>query len=452
MMAAWHADTEGQRARAAIDRVIAAIDSAVARQLDAILHHPEFQRLEAAWRGLLWLARRVEPASPVLIRVLHAPWAEVCRDLARAQEFDQSALFHLIYEQEFGSPGGRPYGLLVGLYEVRHQRMADHPTDDVGALRSLAGVAAAAFAPLIVAAAPAMFGLESWRSLGRHLDLSDMLRDPAYQRWLALGGIEEARFLGVALPRILLRKPHDAAEAGTPACYDETVEGGGGMLWGHPGLAIAAVAIRAFETHRWFADIRGMPDGGGGGFLDGLPLYGFDDADRPAVPQPPVEVMLSERQDRQLTEAGFIPLSPARFSGGVVLYGNQSVRQPGSLGAADALMSARLSSMLQYMLCVSRFAHHIKVMLRDRIGSFATPEAIEAMLNEWLNRYSNANDSASFELKARYPLSGAAATVHEHPADPGRMRCEVRLQPRFQLDFVDAAFSIATEIRAREQA
>jgi type VI secretion system protein ImpD len=451
MMVGLCDETEVQHSGAAIDRLIAAIDAAVSRQLDAILHHPEFQRLEAAWRGLQWLVRRIEPGNPVLIKLLHAAWAEVCRDLGRAQEFDQSALFNLVYEQEFGSAGGRPYGLLVGLYEVRHQRTEDHRTDDVGALRSLAEVAAAAFSPLIVSATPSMFGLESWRGLGRHLDLSDLLRDPAYQRWSSLGAIADARFLGVALPRILLRKPYDAAKTFTPDCYDEIVEHSSAMLWGHPGFAVAAVVIRAFESHRWFADIRGMPQGSNGGFLEGLPLHGSDYTEMPPVPQSPVEVMLTESQDRQLQEAGFIPLSPARFTGGIVLYGNQSVRQPEKFSDPDAGISERLSSMLQYVLCVSRFAHHIKVMLRDRVGSIATPGAIEGMLNEWLNRYSNANDNASPEMKARYPLSSAAATVQEHPADPGRMLCEVRLQPRFQLDYVDAAFSIATEIRAREK-
>ena len=440
-----------QRTRIAIDRLIALIDVALSRQLDGILHHPDFQRLEAAWRGLQWLVHRVEPANPVMIKILNAGWAEICRDLGRAQEFDQSSLFNLVYEQEFGSAGGRPYGMLIGLYEVRHQRSEEHRTDDISALRSLAEIAAAAFAPLIVSAAPSMFGVESWRGLGRHLDLSGLLRDPAYQRWLSLGGLADARFLGVALPRILLRRPYESAKTLTLDAYDEYVDHSSGLLWGHPGFAVAAVAIRAFESHRWFADIRGVPEGGNGGFLDGLPLLGFDGTETPPVPQSPVEVMLSESQDRQLQEAGFIPLSPARFTGGLVLYGNQSIRQPENFGEANARISERLSSMLQYVLCVSRFAHHIKVMLRDRIGSISTPSAVENMLNEWLNRYSNANDAASPELKARYPLSGAVATVQEHPADPGRMLCEVQLQPRFQLDYVDAAFSIATEIRAREK-
>ena len=245
----------------------------------------------------------------VVIRLLHATWAEICRDQERAVEFDQSSLFQKVYEEEFGTPGGRPYGLLIGVYDVQHRRTPDHLTDDVGALRGLAVIAAAAFAPLVLGATPVLLGLDSWSELGQPIDLASPFRHPDFARWQQLQAMEEARFLGIVVPRVLMRRPYgDEPSLRLGFRYRERPIAHDDHLWGSGVFAFAAVVVRAFGDYRWFADIRGVhPDGSGGGLITGLPRREFE-ADGPGVPgQAPVEAMLTETQDRISASSLSIP-------------------------------------------------------------------------------------------------------------------------------------------------
>jgi type VI secretion system protein ImpD len=443
-------DVDRDRLLAALDRAVAEIDASLARQVNAIIHHPRFQRLEASWRGVRYLVAVADEVENVLVRVLHANWHELCRDLERAIEFDQSQAFQKVYNDEFGMPGGRPYGILVGDYEVQHRITPDHRTDDVAALKAMSAVAAAAFAPFIVGIAPAMLGLDSFRELTLPIDLPGTFRTPEYIRWKSLQEAEDSRFLGLALPRILLRRPY--ADDGSridgfrfEEDHDRTDERG--HLWGSAGYAFASVVVRAFGRSGWFTDIRGARrDVEGGGLVVDLPVPCFE-TDRPGIATKySTEVALSERQEKELADLGFIPLSKAKDTPYSVFYSNQSAQAHKKYETAAATVNARISAMLQYILCVSRFAHYLKVLARDKVGSFQTPEECEQFLRRWLQGYCNANDKAGPETLARYPLREGAVSVREPPGRPGIYQCTIHLRPHFQLDQVISEFKLVTEL------
>ena len=443
----------------ALDHAVAEIDLQLGRQLDAVLHHPRFQRLEAAWRSLRRLVWLADAYDTVKIRVIHLTWSELCRDLERAIEFDQSQIFHKIYNEEFGTPGGQPYGLLIGDYEVMHRRTAEHPTDDVAALKAMSQVAAAAFAPFVVGAAPGLFGLDSFRDLALPIDLAGAFRSPDYARWRSLQEGEDARFLGIVLPRVLARLPYrDDGTRFDDFRYEEASEEAAHHLWGSAIYAFAAVVTRSCAGSGWFIDMRGarradiLVDGAvrpHGGLVTHLPVAWYE-TDRPGlIGKGSSEVALTERQEKELSDLGFIPLLPAKNTNFLVFYGNQSVQSPRLYDGAGAAANARISAMLQYMFCVSRFAHYLKVMARDRVGSFATPEQCQDYLSDWLRDYCNANQNPSPEIMARYPLREAQVRVHEPPGRPGVYQCVVHLRPHSQVDHIVSEFKLVTELAPR---
>jgi type VI secretion system protein ImpD/type VI secretion system protein ImpC len=443
--------------RLALDRDIAALDALIGAQLDAILHHERVRRLEAAWRGLAWLVEQCFAMPRVKLKLLALPWPELVRDLERAIEFDQSRIFDKIYEGEFGTPGGEPFGLLVGDYAVRHRRSAESTTDDVAALQAMAGVAAAAFAPFVVSAHPSLFGLEDFGELSGVQDLGGIFRSSEYDRWRNLQAMEDSRFLGVVLPRVLTRLPYanDGARA-DGFVYAEAALHRRERGWTNAVYAFAAVVARAAAAHGWPADVKGTDrDRIGGGLVTALAVERFA-ADRAGVgPRFAAEVALSDRQDQDLSELGFVPLTVLRNTVEAAFGACRSLQVAKSYvgpAAQAASANARLSAQLSTMLCVSRFAHYIKVIGRDRVGSYATAEECEAALQKWLSSYVNANTRAGPEMMARYPLADARVSVSELPGRPGHYGCTIHLQPQFQLDDVAATFRLVTELPAREAA
>ncbi len=435
---------------AALDRDIAYLDTIISDQVDAILHEPKFQKLEASWRGIDYLVEQADDDTGVKIKLLDISWAEVTRDMERAIEFDQSQLFIKIYENEFGMPGGEPYGVLIGDYEVRHKRGKDHPTDDVSTLKSLSQIAAAAFAPLVVGAAPELLGLDSFRDLGIPIDLGAVFRQPEYDRWRSLRELEDSRFLGIALPRILMRLPYeDGAAPDYGFRYCEAVSGNSdkNYLWGNAAYAFASVLIRNFFDSGWFADIRGAErDVVGYGLVPGLTVQSFGTDRQGIAIKYSSDVSVSETQEMELSNLGFIPLSKCSNSEYSVFYSNQSVQLPETYDKAAANVNARLSVMLQYILCVSRFSHYVKVMGRDRVGSFITADECEDFLQRWLMNYCSAVDGASADQKAKYPLREGRVSVRETTGRPGVYSCTVHLQPHAQLDQVISSFRLVTEL------
>lgn len=449
------------RLEEAVDRDIAAIDAAITAQLAAVTAEPRYRRLEGSWRGLWWLAGRMPPGSGtarIRLRVLVLRWPELCRDFERAVEFDQSQLFRKIYEDEFGIAGGEPFSLLCGDWQLRPTPGPGSPTDDVSGLDGLAGVAAAAFAPTVVGAHPSLLGLDEFDELGAAVDPVEPLRAPERRRWRNLQEREDTRFLGVLLPRALVRGawPDDATrpdgfrflpDQGDPAA----------RAWMSPVYPFAAIVMRAFASWGWPADIRGAAIGAAafGGVVDRLPFERLpSDPPGSPPPRPPVEVALTDDQERQLVEAGLLPmigldagLPEAVFAAAPSLH-----RPPRMGGVAEAREAAtanqRLSAQFNAILCVSRFAHCIKIMGRQMVGSFQTPEMVQGRLQEWLLGFASASSDAHGESGARQPLRNARVEVAELPGKPGVYGCTIHLQPHYQLDEVGAAFRLVTELDA----
>jgi type VI secretion system protein ImpD len=434
----------------ALERDIADIDALLSAQVNAILHALPVQRLEARWRGLELLIDAAELSPLSKLRILSLSWSEVAKDLDRAGDFDRSNLFQKIYTEEIGTLGGEPFGLLIGDYEIQHRPTPDHPTDDIAALKSLAMLAAAAFAPLVMGVAPSLLQLESFAAMGRPADVRGVFRQVEYQRWHSMREAEETRFIGLVMPRILMRLPYATnASRHDGFRFVETVDGADAQdyLWGNAAMAFGAVALRAFATFGWFADIRGTArDELRGGLVVSLPVASFaTDAEGIAV-KPSIEALLSDSQEKDLAELGFIALRKVPFSEYSAFYSNQSVHSPPRYDRPAASANARLSAMLQYMLCVSRFAHYIKLLGRQYVGTMRTADEVQAALSKWLFDYVTSSDDASDDSKARYPLRDAKIEVTEVPGRSGVYSCVLFLRPHYQLDDVATGFRLVTQL------
>ncbi len=439
---------------ALVDRDIAAIDAMIARQLDAILHHPRLRRLEGSWRGLAWLAARFGLSGRVKLRVLNVSWTEMCRDLERAAAFDRSHIFRAVYEDEFGIAGGEPYGLLIVDHEVRHRPGPGAITDDVSVLAALAGVAAASFSPLVIGAAPALFGVDDFAGLNGVADPTAAMATAEYLRWRNLCQRDDSRFIAVALPRALARLPWDEAlNRHRGFRYRETISGVADQVWMAGGYLVAACVIRAFETYAWPADMRGYDvDRLGGGVVKDLPMPVFTVDPREGCDRAALEVTFTDRQERALVAAGLLPIGALPFGGQALIGAARSVQNPqlryAGDGANAARANAKLSAQFNTMICVARFAHYVKIMGRDMVGAFKTAPEIQKRLQDWLMRYATSSSAHGAETMAKYPLRGAAVSISEVPERPGFYNCIIQLQPHFQLDDIAASFRLMTEIAA----
>jgi type VI secretion system ImpC/EvpB family protein len=433
-----------------LNRDIAQIDALVNTQVNAILHHPAFQRLEASWRGLRYLVEQAADAEGVKIRILSASWKELARDAERAIEFDQSQLFRKVYSDEFDTPGGQPFAALIGDYQVRPWPTAEHPQDDVAVLTAISHVAAAAFAPFVAGVHPAMFGLDDFGELERPRNLSTIFDQLEYLKWRALRESEDSRFVGLTLPRVLMRLPYQDQGNRPPGfVFHEQVAGPdrGKYLWGNAAYAFGGVLIRCYAESGWLADIRGVQRGvDGGGLVPALPVHCFSTDRTGIVPKSSTEVVIADAQEQELSELGFIALCHCQDSEYSAFYTNQSIQKPRRYDRLAATMNARVSAMLQYMLCVSRFAHYLKVLARDKIGLFTEVSECESYLHDWLQQYVTADNDAAAEVKAQYPLREAAVQVREHPGKPGCYLCVAHLWPHFGLDELVASVRVTTEL------
>ncbi len=443
-----------QALRDAIDRDIAAIDAMLSEQVDAILHHGRLRKLEGTWRGVAWLTDGAELSNRLKLKILNVGWAEICRDLERAIEFDQSLLFRKVYEEEFGMPGGEPYGLLLVDHDVRHRSSNEFRTDDVGALASLSGIAAAAFSPVVVGASPALLEVDSFGDLATSTDLAAPLRNAEHARWRSLAARADMRFVGVTLPHILARAPwQDDSTRNDGFRYREYAPTNEDRVWMNAGYAFAAVVARAFAHYAWPADVRGVEtDRVGGGLVTDVPLEPFSTDPGLVWVRNPVEIVLTDRQERSLLDAGLMPVSSVPYSDELVFGAVRSLQVPQrfqgpTANAADA--NARLSTQINSILCASRFAHHLKMKGRHMVGSFKTASEIEHFLQAWLTQYVNGNLAASGDSRARFPLVAGRVTVNEVPGKPGSFGCVVQLQPHYQLDDISAAFQLVTDLSGR---
>lgn len=437
--------------RAVLSDNILRIDSLLNAQLNAILHHQELKDLEANWRGVALLvdqAAQDDHQEQVRIKVLDASWELLSADMARAIEFDQSRLFAKVYSDEFGTPGGEPFGLLLGTYSISHRTRGGAANLDT--LKELSQVAAAAFAPLILNAAPSFFGVDHYSELTGVRELESHFSQAELTSWRTVREVEDARFLGLAVPRMLMRPPHrEMGEGAESFGFLERREvTDRDYLWGPACFAFGTVAIRAFCESGWFSRIRGYKPGRvAHGTVDNMPdIAGINPSGKLHPTRQAVDWQISDRMEKALAEEGFLPLVPLPNTPMLAFHSVPSVQQPKRYEKTAADVSARLSSMLHYILCVSRFAHYMKVMGRDRIGGYRTPEECEAVLQRWIHGYTTATEGGSEDLISRFPLRDAKVTVRAQAGEPGKYYSIMHLQPHFQLDQLVTGLRLVTEL------
>ncbi len=433
----------------AIQRSISEIDHLINDQVNAIIHHQRFQALEASWRGLWYLAQQADGFKNIKIRVLDISWSEVSRDIARALEFDQSQLFRKIYSGEYGTPGGEPYGVIIGDYEISHKVSSAH-SDDIATLEGMAEISAAAFAPFIAAAAPALFGLDDFSTLGQPLDLQTIFAQQEYIKWRALRSKTDAQFVGLVMPHILMRLPYRRSPGSYKGMFFYEQCGSQGQenyCWGNAVYGFAAILIREFASVGWFGHLRGVPrNQSGGGLLSTLPCDSFETDTDQVARKPLTDVIVTDVRERELSDLGLIPLCQCYDTPLAAFYSNQSLRKIGRSASRETDINTKLSAMLQHVLCGSRFAHYIKVIIRDKVGSFITAEECEDFLREWLFKYTTGREDLEWEEQAQYPLREAAVDVKDHPGKPGDYICVIHLRPHYQLDNMVSELELITEL------
>lgn len=436
----------------ALERRISDIDHLINDQLNEIIHDPKFQKLESSWRGLWYLVVQGDGVRNLKIKILDITWNEIVRDIDRAMEFDQSQLFNKVYSEEYGTPGGEPYGVLIGDYEISHRPSKRHPTDDVTTLKGLCNVAAASFAPFIAGASSELLGLDDFSTLGSPLHLQKIFQQEEYIPWRSLRDMPDSRFIGLTLPRILMRKPYRT----TPGSYKglffyekKSGQNDKGYLWGNAAYGFGAILIREFSSVGWFGHIRGVPRNQvGGGLLTNLPVDVFDTDSNDVAYKPSTDVVITDTTERELSSLGFTPLCQCYDTPFVAFYSNQSVQKPKieKNSTEVSAVNAKLSSMLQHVLCGSRVAHYIKVMIRDKVGSFAGSDDCEDMLRNWLLKYTSGRRDLAWEDQARYPILESRVQVKEHPEKPGEYFCSIRIVPHYQIDQMVSELELVTEL------
>jgi type VI secretion system protein ImpC len=426
---------------ATIDARVAQLDSLISEQLSRILHAPEFQKMESTWRGLHYLCKHTATGESLKIKMLNATKRDLIKDFNSAIDFDQSALFKKVYEEEFGTFGGAPFGALIGDYEVTRQ------PEDVYFVDQMSHVAAAAHAPFISAASPELLGLDSFADLGKPRDMAKVFDTLEYTKWKSFRESEDSRYVGLTVPRFLGRMPYHPKEGTVVEGFNfvEDVDGSdhSKYLWVNTAYAFAARLTNAFEHFGWCAAIRGVE---GGGLVEDLPTHTFKTDDGEIALKCPTEIAITDRREKELSDLGFIPLVHCKNTDYAAFFGAQSVQKAKKYNKDAANANAILSAQMQYIFASCRIAHYLKSMMRDKIGSFAAASNVEQFLNDWLAQYVVMDDSASQEVKAQYPLREASVKVDEVPGRPGVYRAVTYLRPHFQLDELSVSLRLVAEL------
>ena len=434
--------TMGRDTEAMINARIGQLDHLISLQLNEIMHAPEFQKLEATWRGLKYLLSQTETSTMLKIKVLNVSKKELLRDLQRAPEFDQSALFKKVYEEEYGVFGGAPFGALVGDYEF------GRGGQDIELLEKVSQVAAAAHAPFITAASVEMFNLETFAQLDQPRDLGKIFDNTDYAKWKAFRQTEDSRYVALTLPRMLLREPYGEKTVPVDAFgYEEHVDGTehDRYLWGNAAWALAARVNQAFAQYGWCACIRGVESGG---LVEGLPVHNFRTDSGDVAMKCPTEVPITDRREKELADLGFAPLVHCKGTPNAAFFSVQSSQKAKVYDKDAATANARISAQLPYIFAVSRFAHYLKTMMRDKIGGYMSRSEAQTFLNNWIANYVVANDDASMATKAKRPLKEARIDVQEDPRKPGVYRAVAFLRPHFQLDELSVSMRLVAELPA----
>ena len=425
---------------AMINARIAELDRLISLQLNEIMHHEQFQKLESSWRGLNYLVQQTETSERLKIKVLNVQKKELLKDMEKAAEFDQSMLFKKIYEEEFGMFGGHSYGVMLGDYEF------GFGPQDMSLLEKISGVAASAHAPFIAAAAPQMFNWESFTELGGPRDLGKIFTAAEYVKWKSFREAEDSRYVGLTLPHILMRLPYGTETIPVEEFnFEEDVDGTDHRkyLWGNAAYALGTRLTDAFAKYGWCAAIRGVE---GGGLVKGLPTHTFRTDEGEVALKCPTEIAITDRREKEFADMGFIPLVHCKNTDYAAFFSIQSTNRPKTYDSDLANANARLSSQLQYIMAVSRFAHYLKSMMRDKIGSFMSRDQAEKFLNNWISKYVVLDDNANQETKARYPLREARIEVAEIPGKTGAYKAVAFLRPHYQLDELTVSLRLVAEL------
>jgi type VI secretion system protein ImpC len=427
---------------AAIKTRIAQIDEVIQLQLDQILHAEEFQALEASWRGLHYLVDKSETGTHLKIRVLNVSKGELVKDIENAVEFDQSALFKQVYEEEYGTYGGSPFSVLIGDYSFGRD------PQDVATLTGISGVAAAAHAPFIAAASPDLFDWSSYLELNKPRDLSKLFESSELIKWRSFRDSEDSRYVTLTLPRVMVRYPYGPKTKPVEGLdYSERLNGREedhkNYLWGNPAFVLGARITDAFAKYRWCAAIRGAE---GGGLVSDLPIYTFKSDNGDIAFKCPTETAITDRREKELNDLGFLALCHCKGTDYATFFGGQTTNKPKKYNLSSANRNANISSMLPYILASSRFAHYMKVMMRDKVGSFLTRDNVQNFLNRWISQYVLLIDDAPQDVKARYPLREARVDVSEIPDKVGAYKAIAFLKPHFQLDELTVSLRLVAEL------
>jgi len=432
--------TVSKDTEAMINARIAQIDHLLSIQINEILHHPSFQKLEGTWRGLKYLLSQSETSTMLKIRVLNVSKRDLLRDLQRAPEFDQSAAFKKVYEEEFGIFGGQPYGALIGDYEF-----SKHP-EDLELLEKMAAVAASAHAPFISAAAPQLMNMESYTQLDQPRDIGKIFDTTEYAKWKGFRQSEDSKYVCLTCPRVLMRLPYGRDTVPVDGFnFEEGVDGTdhSKYLWGNAAYALGARMTSAFSQYSWCTAIRGVE---GGGLVEGLPSHTFHTDEGDVALKCPTEIAITDRREKELADQGLVPLVHCKGTDKAAFFSIQSCNKPKVYDSDAATANARLSAQLPYMMATCRFAHYLKSMMRDKVGSFMSRDDCWRFLNRWISQYVTQDDNADQATKAKFPLREARVDVEEIKGKPGCYRAISYLRPHFQLDEISVSLRLVATL------
>jgi type VI secretion system protein ImpC len=427
---------------AMINERIAEIDQILTDQLNAIMHHPDFQALESSWIGLRDMVFGTETSTTLKLRLMNVTKKELLKDLETAVDHDMSVLFKKVYEEEYGTFGGNPYSLLIGDYYFGR-----HP-QDMALLQRISKVAAAAHTPFITAVAPTMFDMTSFTDLGVPRDLSKIFESAELTTWRSFRDSEDSRYVSMVLPRYAARLPYGAKTKPVDSFnFEEDVDGRdhSKYLWGNSCYQLGLRITDAFAKYNWTTAIRGVE---GGGKVSGLTAHTFKTDDGDVVLKCPTEVTITDRREKELNDLGFISIVNSKGSDFAAFFGGQTTNKPRVYNLDTANANAALSSRLPYVLAASRFAHYLKVIMRDKIGSFQTKDSVESYLNTWLSQYVLLDANATQGEKARFPLAEGRVDVVEVPGRPGAYQATVFLRPHFQMEELTTSIRLVAELPA----
>ena len=432
----------GRDADQMISARVAQIDHLVSIQLNEVMHNAQFQKLESTWRGLKYMMDQSETGTQLKIRILNASKKDLLRDLQRAPEFDQSAMFKKVYEEEYGLFGGEPFGALVGDYEF-----SKHP-EDLELLEKVSQVAAASHAPFLSAASPELLNMPSFTGLDQPRDIGKIFDSTEYAKWKGFRESEDSKYVALTCPRILMRLPYGKDTAPVDGFnYEEAVDGTDHSkdLWGNAAFALASKMTQAFATNGWCVAIRGVE---GGGLVDGLPSHTFRTDEGDVALKCPTEIAITDRREKELADQGLVSLVHCKGTDKAAFFSIQSCNKPKLYDSDSATANARISAQLPYMMATCRFAHYLKAMMRDKIGGFMSRDDCWRFLNRWIGQYVTQDDKADQATKAKYPLREAKVDVEEVKGKPGVYRAVAYLRPHFQLDELNVSLRLVAELPA----